>query len=45
MTSKTGTRRFSFSLQRFEAYALAVGLVAALTGLIYLIGRDVLGEA
>jgi two-component system sensor histidine kinase KdpD len=35
---------FSFSLDRFEAYVLAVGTVAVLTGVMFLIGRETLGE-
>jgi K+-sensing histidine kinase KdpD len=44
MRTRIENRRFSLSLERFESYLLAVGSVAALTGAMLLIGREVLGE-
>jgi K+-sensing histidine kinase KdpD len=44
MSSQDQIRLNSFSPDRFMMYLLAIGLVAALTGLMYLIGRDTLGE-
>jgi two-component system sensor histidine kinase KdpD len=44
MSTEIENRRFSLSLERFESYMLAVGSVAALTGIMLLIGREVLGE-
>jgi K+-sensing histidine kinase KdpD len=44
MTLQQENRRSAFSLQRIEQYASAVLVVAALTGVLYLIGRSELGE-
>jgi two-component system sensor histidine kinase KdpD len=44
MGTRIENRSFSLSLERFESYMLAVGAVAALTGIMLLIGREVLGE-
>jgi two-component system sensor histidine kinase KdpD len=44
METRIENRRFSLPFERFESYLLAVGAVAALTGMMFLIGREVLGE-
>jgi two-component system sensor histidine kinase KdpD len=44
MRPQQDRRRVSFSLDRLQAYALAIGSVVVLTGAMYLAGRETLGE-